>query len=234
MKALGADHCNRIEDDDGLMGIGIAPAFAIDQRALILPTAHLRILWETVSLVTPEAVKRATAEGPIDLIAISHPHFYSSMAEWSEALGGAPIYIHEADREWLMRSSSNIMYWSGDVCALAEGVRLIRAGGHFPGSAVLHWMDDSRPKGALFTGDALQVTPGGNGVSFMYSYPNLIPMRAKDVEDMRGKLGGCAFEDAYGYTWRRNIIGGARKAVERSFVRYLDAVRPAHLAPAAY
>ena len=35
---------------------------------------------------------------------------------------------------------------------------------------------------------------------------------------------GYPFEDVYGYTWGRNIIGGGREAVERSFERYLGAI----------
>ena len=42
--------------------------------------------------------------GGIAAIAISHPHYYSSMAEWAEAVD-APIYLHAADREWVLRPS---------------------------------------------------------------------------------------------------------------------------------
>lgn len=61
-------------------------------------------------------------------------------------------------------------------------------------------------------------------VSFMYSYPNLIPMHPGDVVAMRERLAGYEFEDVYGYTWGRNILGGGRAAVDRSFERYLSAV----------
>jgi hypothetical protein len=61
-------------------------------------------------------------------------------------------------------------------------------------------------------------------VTFMYSYPNYIPMKPSDVRDIRERLDGLEFDDAYGYTWGLNIIGGARSAVNASFDRYLDAV----------
>ena len=64
-----------------------------------------------MSVVTPEAVERL---GEIDAIAISHPHFYSSMVEWSEALGGIPILLHAADRDWITRRSPAVQLWSGD------------------------------------------------------------------------------------------------------------------------
>ena len=79
------------------LGIGIAGDFAIPQRALLLPTGAGHLMWECVSLVTDEAVAALNARGGVDRIVISHPHFYSAMVEWSEALGGVPILLHEAD-----------------------------------------------------------------------------------------------------------------------------------------
>lgn len=225
VEALAKAHRPRLEDDAGLACVGMRPAFAIDQRAILLPTeAAGRILWECVTLVTDEAVAAVTAEGPIDRIVISHPHFYSSMVEWAQALGGVPILLHEADRQWVMRPSPLIDYWSGERLALSDGVTLVRCGGHFDGSTALHWRDAARPGGALFPGDALQVVADRRHVSFMYSYPNYIPMHPDAVRAMRTALAGFAFEDVYGYTWGRNIIGGGRAAVDASFERYLSAI----------
>lgn len=226
---LKDQYANRIEVDDGLLSFGITPAFGIDQRAVLLQTDAGNLLWECPSLVTDEAVAAIEARGGLDRIIISHPHFYASMVEWSEALGGVPILLHEADRHWVQRPHSAITFWRGDTLKLSESVTLIRAGGHFEGSTVLHWSRGPRG-GALFTGDALQVVPTRRHVSFMYSYPNLIPMRGRDVQAMRDRLADYQFEDAYGYTWGRNIIGGARGAVDASFDRYLDAM---DLPPAA-
>lgn len=223
-EALRARHGLRLEDDDGVLGIGITPAFAIPQRAIHLPTDAGNILWECVSLVTDEAVDALKARGGVDQIIISHPHFYSSMVEWSEALGGIPILLHEADRDWVQRPSPSIRFWDGDVHRLSEGVTLIRCGGHFTGSTALHWRDGPRRGGALFPGDALQVVMDRRHVAFMYSYPNFVPMRSSDVRSMRSRLEGYDFEDVFGYTWGRNIIGGARKAVDASFDRHLEAV----------
>ncbi|GEM_PF-6565897 len=41
--------------DGDLLGIGIAPSFAIPRRALLVPTDAGNILWECTSLVTPAA-----------------------------------------------------------------------------------------------------------------------------------------------------------------------------------
>lgn len=222
--ALAAKYGLRLEDDAGLLGIGLASDFAIPQRALLLPTDAGNILWECVSLVTDEAIAALNARGGVDRIVISHPHFYSSMVEWSEALGGVPILLHEADKAWVQRSSSRIRFWNGDEYKLSDAVTLIRCGGHFPGSTALHWRDGPRAGGALFPGDALQVVSDRRHVSFMYSYPNFIPMKPGDVRGMRARIAPHAFEDVYGFTWGRNIIGAARAAVDASFDRYLHAV----------
>jgi hypothetical protein len=222
--ALAERHIVRVQDEAGLMALGLAPAFAINQRALLLPTDAGNILWECLSLVTDEAVAALKARGGVDRIVISHPHFYAAMVQWSEALGGVPILLHEADRDWVMRPSPHIQSWSGDVLKLSDAVTLIRCGGHFEGSAALHWADGPRPGGALFPGDALQVVLDRRHVTFMYSYPNMVPMKPSDVRAIQARLDGYRFEDVFGYTWGRNIIGDGRAAVDRSFDRYLRAV----------
>ncbi|MEO8670055.1 MAG: MBL fold metallo-hydrolase [Tahibacter sp.] len=201
----------------------MASDFAIPQRAIHLPTDAGNLLWECVSLVTDAAVDELNARGGVDRIVISHPHFYTSMVEWSDALGGVPILLHEADRTWVRRSSPNIRYWSGDTHRLSNDVTLIRCGGHFPGSAAIHWKKG--PRGAaLFPGDALQVVSDRRHVTFMYSYPNFIPMNPADVRAMQLRLQDYDFTDVFGYTWGRNIIGAGRAAVDASFKRYLSAI----------
>lgn len=222
---LLAEHRIRIEEEAGLLAIGITPAFAIDQRAFLLPTDAGNILWESQSLVTDEAVERIQALGGIDRIVISHPHFYGSMVEWSDAFGGVPILLHAADHEWIQRPDAAIETWVGDRLQLSDDVTLIRCGGHFVGSTALHWARGPRAGGALFAGDALQVGLDRSTVSFMYSYPNVVPMRTSDVVAMRERLAPYGFEDVFGWTWGRNIVGGGRDAVDASFDRYLAAVR---------
>ena len=223
-EALAAKFALRIEQDDGLLGIGVAGDFAIPQRALLLPTDAGNILWECVSLVTDEALAALRTRGGVERIVISHPHFYAAMVEWSDALGGVPILLHEADRDWVRRPAPQIRFWQGDEHALSDDVTLIRCGGHFPGSTALHWKRGPRAGGTLFPGDALQVVLDRRHVSFMYSYPNYIPMQTSAVRALRERLARFDFADVYGYTWGRNIISGARAAVDASFDRHLAAV----------
>lgn len=221
---LAAKHTLRIEPETGVLAIGLEPAFSINQRALLLETDAGNILWECVSLVTDDAVTALRARGGIDQIVISHPHFYSAMVDWSDAFGGAPIYLHEADKAWVMRPAPAIHLWNGDELKLSDAVSLIRCGGHFDGSTALHWRDGPRAGGALFPGDALQVAQDRAHVAFMYSYPNYIPMTRRDVAAMRTRLAPYAYDDVFGYTWGRNIIGDGRAAVARSFDRFFARV----------
>ena len=124
-EALKTTHALRLQDEAGVLGIGLTPTFAINQRALYLPTDAGNILWESLSLVTDEAVAALQARGGVDLIAISHPHFYAAMLEWSEAFGNVPILLHEADREWVRRPSPNVRFWRGDAYRLSDAVTLI-------------------------------------------------------------------------------------------------------------
>jgi len=221
---LAGRHEVRIQMDGDLLGIGITPAFAIPQRALYVQTDAGNILWECTSLVTPRAVAELEARGGVDMIAVSHPHFYASMIEWSEAFGGIPILLNEADRAWVNRSSSNVRFWKGDSCRLSASVTLYRCPGHFPGSTVLHWTHGAEGKGVLLSGDALHVVQDRRHVTFMYSVPNYIPARPECVMEIRERLQGLAFDDVYGYTWGLNIHGGGRAAVDESFDRYFHAV----------
>ncbi len=221
---LRREHRLRIEEDGGMLALGMSPAFAIDQRAFLLETDAGNILWESLPLVTEEAVEAIQARGGADWIIVSHPHFYSAMGDWSDALGGVPILLHGADRRWIQRPHPAIELWSGDLRRLSAEVSLVRCGGHFSGSTALHWARGPRPGGALFSGDALQVGLDRRHVSFMYSYPNLVPMRTDKVVAMRDRLVEYDFEDVFGYTWGRDIRGEGRAAVNRSFERHLEAV----------
>ncbi|HEY0332722.1 MAG TPA: MBL fold metallo-hydrolase [Stenotrophomonas sp.] len=221
---LGAAHQVRWADDDGVLGLDLAPAFAIGQRAVFVPTPHGNLLWEALSMVDDAAVAALRARGGVQAIAISHPHFYSAMLEWSEALGDVPILLHAADRDWVRRRSSRIEFWSGARNVLSDSLTLLNCAGHFPGSTALFWREGARGGGALLPGDALQVASDRRHVSFMYSYPNAIPLRPAYVHGMRTQLDGYAFDDVFGYARGRNIIGGGRAAVDASFDRYLAAV----------
>ena len=210
--------------EPGLFGIGIEPHFAIGQRALFLRSPKVNVLWDCVSLVDEAIVEAIRALGGISAIAISHPHYYSSMVEWSEAFGGIPIYLHGADRQWVMRPDKTIVYWDGETRTLGDGLALIRCGGHFEGGTVLHWAGGAGGRGALLTGDVIQVVPDRKHVSFMYSYPNYIPLPAPAIDRIVDAVEPFSFDRIYGAFWDTVIEQGGKAAVKRSAQRYLRAI----------
>ncbi len=171
LDALRQGHFTRMrQHEPDLIGFGMVPEFAIGQRALLLRTPSGNLLWDCISLLDPATVQVILTLGCLIGIAISHPHYYTTMVEWAQAFG-CPVHLHAADRNWVVRSDLALRFWGGDANEVLPGVTLIRAGGHFPGGTVLHWRDGAERKGALLSGDILRVTPDGN-VSFMWSYPN--------------------------------------------------------------
>src|SRR5207302_3695319 len=140
----------------GLTGIRTEPEFAIGQRALLVQTAQGNILWDSISYLDDATIEAVRRLGGISAITISHPHFYSSMVEWARAFD-APVRLHAANRAFVQRPDAAIEYWEGDTLALNSEVTLIRCGGHFPGSTVLHWAAGAGGRGVLLTGDTIYV-----------------------------------------------------------------------------
>jgi hypothetical protein len=220
MEELASNHRNRIEEvEPGLLGIGTEPSFAIGQRALLVDG----LLWDCITLLDDETAAAVDAAGGIHTIAISHPHYYSAMVEWAERFD-ARVLLHEADREWILRPSDRIDLWSGERRPLSDGLELVRLGGHFEGGTVCLWRAGAGGRGALLSGDIVQVVSDRNWVSFMYSYPNLIPLPAREVERIRGVVETLAFDRVYGAWWPTIVAEDARRKVLASADRYLAAL----------
>ncbi len=230
LKRLATDHRNRLEEEaPRLLGIGTEPEFAIGQRALLLQSPGGNLLWDCITVLDDHTIAEVNWRGGIRAIAISHPHFYSSMVEWAECFD-ARIFLHAADREWVMRpadAGSRIQFWEGTTFALWDDLTLINCGGHFEGGTVLHWPAESRgrgSKGALLTGDIITVVQDHCYVSFMRSYPNLIPLGAAAIHRILERIEPFSFEQIYGGWWKANVLADAKAAVVRSAERYLRAI----------
>src|SRR5262249_32464707 len=153
--------------------------------------------------------------GGITMIAISHPHFYSAMIEWSQAFD-APIYLHADNQPWVMRPDAAVQYWEGEARELLPGLTIVCCGGHFPGSSALHWAGGADGKGALFTGDTIMVVSDRRYVSFMYSFPNYIPLNARAVRGIVAAVEPYAFDRIYS-SWSGSVVADdAKAAVHRS------------------
>lgn len=224
MDNLHTDHHNVFKDEErGLTGIRTEPEFAIGQRALLVQTDQGNILWDCISYIGESTIEAVRGLGGISAIGISHPHFYSSMVEWSR-LFEAPIYLHSANRPFVMRPDPAIKFWDSDTLALNRIVTLIRCGGHFPGSTVLHWATGADGGGALLTSDTIYVVSDRRYASFMFSYPNLIPLSAAAIRGIVRAIEPFSFDRVYSAWFERVIRQDAKKAVTRSAERYIRAI----------
>lgn len=214
-----AAHRADVRDDHGLLGIGCSPDFAIGQRALLVESTSGNVLWDCITLLNQEIVDRIAAGGGLAAIAISHAHYYGAMVEWARTFG-CPIWIHEDDRAQVMRSDRAVRFWSGETHELGRGLTLIRCGGHFAGAQVLHWAD----RRALLSGDVIQVIPDRRYVSFMYSYPNLIPLPPSKVTAIAEALAPFEFDTIHGAWFGRVVDRDGSAVVRRSADRYVRAV----------
>jgi glyoxylase-like metal-dependent hydrolase (beta-lactamase superfamily II) len=209
------------EEEPGLLSIGTQPNFAIGQRALLVRHPSGNVLWDCISYLDDETVDAVRAVGGIRAIAVSHPHFYASYVEWSEAFD-APVYLHEADREWAVFGHPNVVYWTGDSIEPLPGVTVVKLGGHFDGATVLHWPTGASGRGAVLSGDTLQVVMDRRFVSFMYSFPNLIPLSAATVAEIARRMRPYRYDRVYGAWPGRVVAVDGAQSVERSAARYIE------------
>jgi glyoxylase-like metal-dependent hydrolase (beta-lactamase superfamily II) len=213
---------NVIEElEPGLLHIATRPPIAIGQRALLAQTPDGLIMWDCITLVDDVSINALRERGGLVAIAISHPHFYACMAEWSRAFDDCPIYIHAADAQWVQYPTPGLRLWQGETVEIAPSATLINTGGHFEGSTALHWGDGANGQGLLLVGDSLTVVMDRRYVSFMYSYPNLIPLSADAVRRIAASVRPFAFERIYGAWDGRQVAAAAKDAVEKSAERYI-------------
>jgi glyoxylase-like metal-dependent hydrolase (beta-lactamase superfamily II) len=212
---------HRVEED--LIGIGIEPSFGIGQRALLVRTPKGNVLWDCVALLDEALIQMIRGLGGVSAIAISHPHYYTTMVEWARAFD-CPIHLHAADAKWVMRPDLSIRFWQEETQELLPGLTLIRCGGHFAGGTVLHWREGASGRGALLSGDILQVAVDRRWVSFMYSYPNYIPLSAAAVRRIVAAVEPFAFDRIHGAFWDWTVAADAKAAVRRSAERYVRAI----------
>ncbi|GGE63884.1 MBL fold metallo-hydrolase [Priestia taiwanensis] len=211
-----------VQQEDGLYRIHTEKKFAIGQNAFLITGTNFNMLWDCITYLDDITIQEIKELGGIHAIALSHPHYYSTQVEWAEVFD-VPIYIHEDDKEWVMRPSERIVFWSGDSLSINEEITIYRLGGHFKGGAVLHWQGDNKKDGILLTGDIIQVVEDQQWVSFMYSYPNLIPLPANKVKEMVNKVKDVPFDRLYN-AFQKVVNENANEAVQRSAKRYVKAL----------
>jgi hypothetical protein len=212
------------EEEPWLSSIHTQPKIGIGQRAFLVRTPQGNLLWDCVPLLDEATAERVKELGGVAAIAVSHPHYYTAMVEWSHAFGKVPVHLHKADERWVMRPDPVVRFWEGRVKGLFGGLTLVNTGGHFEGFQVLHWPGGAAGRGVLLSGDQPQVCQDRRWVSFMYSYPNLIPLPAAAIRRIADSLQPFAFARLYGAFPGLTVARDAKGAVERSAARYLKAI----------
>jgi glyoxylase-like metal-dependent hydrolase (beta-lactamase superfamily II) len=218
----GTHHIELREAEPKLLtGIAVTPAVGIGQRALLVERHDGCVLFDCLPFIDDAVVRYITAHGGLKAIVPSHPHFYGAMVAWSDAFGGAPVYVHENDRAWVQRHGTTIRFWQGDVRVLEDGLTMLRCGGHFDGGTVLHVACGSEGRGSLLGGDIVMVTENGRGISFMRSYPGYIPLYRSQIEHIASILRPFAYERVYGPWWDRVIEAHGSTVVAEAAARHL-------------
>lgn len=222
-EAIAGSHTILItERDKDLHDLRLVPAFAITQRAFLVQSPGGNILWDCLPLVDEPTAAFIQSKGGLKAIAISHPHYYSLMAAWAKIFD-CPIYLHEADQQWIMDKRDHIALWSGNQKQLWDGMSLVHTPGHFPGSIVLH-MPHHGAQGTLLTGDSIFVSRDRKQVGFMYSFPNYVPMPPGDVRIIHQRLAPLVFDSMFSAFDGLNIYTGAKEIFTKSVKRYLEIV----------
>jgi hypothetical protein len=212
-----------VEREPDLWGITSSPGVGIGQQAKLLRTVEGSLLFDPIGFVDDAAVEVIRGLGPVVAIVASHPHMYGVQVEWSRALGGVPVLVAEKDQEWVARPDAAITTWTDDIRPL-PGVTLTQPGGHFPGSAVVHWADGADGKGVLLSSDTIFANPDRTSVSFMRSFPNRLPLSGSVVERITAHVERFAFDRLYG-NFDNVIPTDARHIVRRSADRHIAWVR---------
>jgi glyoxylase-like metal-dependent hydrolase (beta-lactamase superfamily II) len=211
-----------VEVEPGITGVVVEPSVGIGQRALLVQTPAGNLLWDPVGYLDDDLLAQVGALGGVAAVAASHPHMFGAQVEWSRRFGDAPVWVAAADREWVQREDPVIRSFDDDVEVL-PGVRLVRIGGHFPGSAVASLIG-ADGRGVLLSGDTVAGTPDERWVSFMRSFPNKVPLSAAVVETVAARVLALDFDRLYDNFGGR-VTADAAAWVRRSAERYVRWVR---------
>ena len=225
LEELRAERRSDVREDAGYLGVGIEPEIGIGQRLLLVETAEGNVIWDMIPLVDDAAVEAVTARGTVRAIAISHPHYYSGMVEWSRALGGVPILLHEADR------GVDHAAGSGDRALVGrrEGARrradAVPARRSLPGGTVLH--DPSAS--TLLAGDIVDGDPRPPVRQLHVELPESDPAAGRRGRADRRRARGVAVRADPRAWWNRLVPRDGNEVVRRSAERYAARVSFARL-----
>ncbi len=204
--------------EPGLVGITTSPDVGIGHQMKLVITNGGNLLFDPLGYVDQQTAANVLAHGPVIAIAASHPHMYGAQVSWSVALGGPPVFVHEADARWVRRDDECLWAFSGSA-ELTPGLSLHTLGGHFPGSTVALWDAGADGRGVLLAGDGIFPNPNGSSVSFMRSYPNRVPLSPAVVERLAATALQWKFDRLYN-NFKGVIEADAHAVIRRSAAHY--------------
>lgn len=199
----------------GLYDLKMDPSFAIGQRALLLESLGGNLLWDCIPLINESTIEFIKEKGGLKAIAISHPHYYSTMNEWA-SIFNCPVYVHQNDKSWIQYMGPHIENWEGEEKFLWDDLKIIRMGGHFPGSCIL-FLPGTQEEGIILCGDTFYLSPSKKFISLMYSYPNHIPLPSNEIGRIRNLCRDLRFQSAYGAFEFQNLERGGKQLLNKSF-----------------
>jgi len=202
-----------------LFAVTSTPGAGIGQQSKLLVTPEGSLLWDPIGFLDDAVVEAIASTGTVRYVAASHPHMFGVQVEWSRALGGAEVLVAEADAHWVNRPDPAIRTWSGER-EILPGVTLSQPGGHFPGSAIVHWSAGAEGRGVLLTGDTVFANPDRKSVAFMRSYPNHLPLSGAVARRVADHLDRLEFDRLYG-NFANVIADDAKDVVRRSADRHI-------------
>ena len=224
LDALQASHMNAFhEHEPNVIGIGATPAFAIGQRAVLVRTPGGNVLWDCIAPLDAATIALVKGLGGIKAIAISHPHFYTTMVEWAQpstrrSTCTAPTAIGSCART--PRSGTGTARPIN--CGTAS--RWSAAAVISPAARCCIGPVGAEGKGIVCSGDILTVTVDRKWLTFMRSYPNMIPLSRREVEGIGRAMAPFSFARIYGHYFDRVIMADGKAVLEKSVARYIAAI----------
>jgi hypothetical protein len=225
LEELQQTHTATIEElEPDLFGITVTPGVGIGHRPLLVRTPEGNVLWDAPGFMDDTLLDAIRDLGGLAAITSSHPHLTGLSVSLSHALGNVPIWYGEDDRRWIRRPDDVIRLWR-DTHEILPGVTLVQCGGHFAGSAVLHWAAGANGRGVLLTGDTFMVGSDRATVSFLRSYPNRLPLGPRSVTKIMDAISPYPYDRVYSGFAPGLIESGAAAAVKYSADRHIGWVR---------
>lgn len=208
------------ELEPDLYEVAVAPSVGIGHRGLLVRTPNGNLFFDVPGYFDDALLSTLQDLGGVAAIASSHPHLTGLSVSLSHQFGHVPIWVNGDNRRWVMRQDPAITYWIDEAEPL-PGLSLVQCGGHFAGSAVLHWPAGAGGKGAILTGDTIGDNTDRKTVTFLRSFPNRIPLSERSVRKIVTAVEPLEFDRLYSGFAPGVIAEGAKESIRYSAERYI-------------